>query len=174
MKKAFVLLFLLIMAIPSYGLFSQRRYASRITPDGTIFFINPLKLGRLTNIHRFEYDVTLLSWKDSVTINLTIESPRMTAPEDFRIASDDKVYPCEDFSVLYTDIKRQHYVIRVTSKFSLHELTQIIASATGPIFTFTQNGVVESAAYTGSAWKKECKKLSAIIQIFAYSKNNSI
>lgn len=174
MKKFIVFLFMLVMAIPSYGQLSQGRYASRITPDGTIFFINPQKLGALTNLKRFEYDMTLLSWKDSVTINFTIETSWMTAPENFKIVSGDKVFPCEEFSVLYTDIKKQHYAIRVTSRFSLQELTQIIASETSPIFAFTQNDVQETAKYTDNAWKKERKKLFAIIQLYVYSKNNSI
>lgn len=174
MKKLIVLLFILVMVIPSHGQSSQGRYASRITPDGTIFFINPQKLGALTNLRQFEYDMTLLSWKDSVTINFTIESSWMTAPENFKIVSDNRIYSCEDFSVLFTDIKKQHYVIRITSKFSLQELTQIIASASSPIFAFTQNGVQEAAKYTDNAWKKERKKLLAIIQLYVYSKNNSI
>ncbi len=170
MKKLIVLLFILVMAIPSKGQSSQGRYASRITPDGTIFFINPQKLGALTNLRRFEYDMTLLSWKDSVIINFTMETSWMTAPENFKLVSGDKVYPCENFSVLYTDIKKQHYVIRVTSKFSLQELTQIVTSTTSPTFAFTQNGVKEAAKYTDNAWKKERKKLLAIIQLYVYSK----
>ena len=161
MKKLIAFLFILVIAIPLYGQLSQGRYASRITSDGTIFFVNPQK---------FEYDMTLLSWKDSVTINFTIETSWMTTPENFKLVSGDKVYSCDDFSVLYTDIKKQHYVIRVTSRFSLQELTQIIASEISPIFAFTQNDVQEAAKYTENAWKKERKKLFAIIQLYIHSK----
>lgn len=170
MKRLIVILFIFAMAIPSQGQSSQGRYASRITPDGTIFFINPQTLGTLTNIRWFEYDMTLLSWTESVTINFTIESSLMNAPENLKIVSGDKVYPCEDFSVLYTDIKRQHYVIRISSRFSIKDLTQIIDSDSSPVFSFTQNGIAEEAAYTYRAWKKERKKLSDILQLYVYSK----
>ncbi len=170
MKKFIVFLFIWVIAIPSYGQSSQGRYASRITPDGTIFFINPKTLGTLANIRKFEYDITLPSWTDSVTINFTIESSLMNAPENLKIVSGDKVYQCEDFSVLYIDIKKQHYVIRVTSKFSMQELQKIIESASSPVFTFTQNGVQEEAKYTDRAWKKERKRLLDIFQLYAYSK----
>lgn len=170
MKKLIPLLFTLVMVIPSHGQSSQVRYTSRITPDGTIFFINPQKLDVLTNLRRFEYDMTLLNWKDSVTINYTIETSRMTAPENFKLVSGDKVYPCKDFSLLFADIKKQHYEIRVTSRFSFQELAQIIASETSPAFVFTQNGVQETAKYKDSAWKKERKKLLAIVQLYVYSK----
>lgn len=170
MKKLIAFLSILVMAIPSHGQLSQGRYSSRITHDGTIFFINPQKLGALTNLKRFEYDMTLLSWKDSVTINFTIDASRMNTPENFKIVSDNCVYPCEDYSVMYTDIRKQHYVIRVASKFPLQEITQIIVSETSPTFAFTQNDVQESARYTDKAWKKERKRLSAIIQLYVYSK----
>ena len=170
MKKLIALLFMLAMVIPSHGQSSQGRYASRITPDGTIFFINPQTLGALTNIRWFEYDMTLPSWTDSVTINFTIESSLMNAPENLKIVSGDNVYSCEDYSVLYTDIKKQHYVIRVTSRFSIQDLTQIIESASLPVFSFTQNGIAEEAAYTYRAWNKERKKLSDILQLYVYSK----
>jgi len=94
----------------------------------------------------------------------------MTAPEHLKIVSGDTVYPCEDFSVLFTDIRRQHYVIRVTSKFPVQELTEIVGSASSPVFAFTQNGIQEAAAYTGSAWKKERRRLLAIFQLYVYSK----
>lgn len=170
MKKLIALLFMSAMVIPLHGQSSQGRYASRITPDGTIFFINPQTLGALTNLRWFEYDMTLPSWIDSVTINFTIESSWMNAPENLKIVSGDKVYQCEDFSVLYTDIKRQHYVIRVTSRFSMQDLIQIIESASSPVFSFTQNGIYEEATYTYRAWKKERKKLSDILQLYVYSK----
>ena len=170
MKKLIVLLFALAMAILSYGQSPQERYASRITPDGTIFFITPQKLGVLANLRRFEYDMTLLSWTDSVTINFTMESSLMVAPENLKIKSGDKDFKCEDFSVLFIDIKKQHYVIRVTSKFSIQELTKIIESATSPAFAITQNGIQQEAAYTGRKWKKERKMLSDIFQLYVYSK----
>lgn len=170
MRKIAVLLSLLAVLNPLYGQSSQRRYASRITSDGTIFFINPQTLGSLTNLRRFEYDMTLLNWADSVAINFTVESSLMNAPENLQIESGDNVYQCDDFSVLYTDIKRQHYVIRVTSKFSMQDLVQIIESASSPVFSFTQNGILEKASYTCGAWKKERKRLSDILRLYVYSK----
>ncbi len=170
MKKIIAFLIIGLMAVPSHGQSLQKRYASRITPDGTLFFINPQKLDALANIRKFEYDITLPSWTDWVTINFTIESSLMNAPEDLRIVSGDKFYRCKDFSVLYTDIKKQHYVIRVTSKFSMQELQEIIESPSSPAFAFTQKGIQEEAKYTDSAWKKERKKLLDIFQLYVYSK----
>lgn len=170
MRKVLGLLIAFAMVVHVYGQSSHGRYASRITSDGTIFFINPQTLGKHVNIQRFEYDITLLSWTDSVTINFTIESSLMNAPENLRIISGDRVYQCENSSVLFIDIKKQHYLIRVTSTFSTQELEAIIESTSSPVFEFTQNGIREAAAYTDKAWKKERKTLSDIFQLYVYLK----
>ena len=174
MKKLIAFLFILVIAIPLYGQLSQGRYASRITSDGTIFFVNPQKLGVLTNLRRFEYDMTLLSWKDSVTINFTIETSWMTTPENFKLVSGDKVYSCDDFSVLYTDIKKQHYVIRVTSRFSLQELTQIIASEISPIFALRKMTFRKQLSIQKMPGKKSVKNYLLLFNYIFIQKNNPI
>ncbi len=170
MKRFLGLLFVLAMVFPAVGQSSQKRYVSRMTPDGVIFFVNPLKLGSLTNIKRFEYDMTLLNWTDSVTVNFTIESSKMQAPKDLRILSGDKIYECKEFSVLFIDIKKNHYEIRVSSKFLVSNLTEILKTSVPPAFSFTQDGILGQAAYKESEWKKERKKLSDIFQLYLYSK----
>ena len=170
MKQFIVFLFILAMSIPSNGQSTQKRYVSRITSDGTTFFINPHQLNSLTHIRRFEYDMTLLSWTDSVTVNFTIESMLMDSPKNLKLVSGDKSYSCEEFSVLFTDIKRNHYEIRVTSKFSVTELSEIVAASSTPVFSFTQQGISASAAYKKNEWTKERKKLSDILQLYVYSK----
>lgn len=170
MQKLIAFLFIGVLAIPSHGQLSQGRYASRITPDGTIFFINPQKLRVLTNVRRFEYDMTLSSWKDSVTVNFTFESSIIDAPEDLKIVSGERTYQSKDFSVLFIDIKKHHYEVRITSKFSVHELTEILKANSLPVFTFTQNGVQNKATYKDNKWKKERKQLLDILRLYSYSK----
>lgn len=170
MKKFIAFLLVSMTAMPSHGQSSQGRYASRITPDGTIFFINPHKLGSLRNLIRFEYDMTLPDWTDSVTVNFTFESSWMNTLENLEIASGGNVYPCEEFSVLFIDIKKHHYKIRVTSKFSVQELTEIVESESIPVFSFTQNGIQKKAEYKSKDWKKERPKLLDILSLYHYSK----
>ncbi len=170
MEKLIALLFILVMATPSHGQSSQGRYASRITPDGTIFFINPQKLSVLTNIRRFEYDITLPSWEDSVTVNFTFESSIMDAPENLKIVSGERTYQCQDYSVLFIDIRRHHYEVRITSRFSVHELTEILNAYSLPVFSFTQDGVHNEATYKGHKWEKERKKLLDILRLYTYKK----
>lgn len=168
MKIIITFLFGLLLIIPVQG----QRYNSRITPDGTIFFVNPQELASLKNLRQFEYDMTLLSWKDSVTVNYTIESSSMKVPEGLKIIIDGNIYDCDTYSVLFIDMKRQYYRIRITSKIPMLELARIVESSDPPIFVFVQEGIQKEATYTSRKWKKGRKQLWGILQLFDYSKNN--
>ena len=167
-RYTYILLTLVSLIVGNFA--ASARYASRMTPDGTIFFIEPHKLGRLSNIRRFEYDMTLLSWTDSVTINFTFEAGRMTMPESMMIKSGEKEYRCTDYSILYVDIKGNHYEVRVTSKFSVTDIQQVLESSFPPVFEFFQDGIYEQATYKDGAWKKDQKKLLNIFRLYLYSK----
>lgn len=170
MKNILFLVLLMFISIPAIGQSAQGRYSSRMTPDGTLFFINPHKLGDLSNLKRFEYDMTMLTWTDSVTINFTFESQRMSLPDNFKLVSNDAIYECDNYSSLYVDIKKNHYEVRITSKFPVSVIENILANEIAPIFTFSQDGILEKATYRMNAWKKDRKKLLDIFKLFTYSK----
>lgn len=170
MKRFIYISILILFHIHSYGQSAQGRYSSLITADGTLFFINPYKLNDLKNIKRFEYDMTLLSWSDSATVNFTFESERMVLPDNLSIESGSVSYPCDNYSVLFIDIKKNHYEIRITCKYPIATIDQIIDNLSPPIFQFKQDDLTESATYKKSRWEKDRKKLSAIFNLYKYSK----
>lgn len=170
MRKLLLLIFIAVGSLLSSGQSAQGRYASRMTADGTLFFINPHKLGDLTNIRRFEYDMTLLTWTDSVTVNFTFESDMMEVPSSLKITSGDKSYVCHDYKSLFIDIKKKHYEIRISSQFAVADIIKIIDSTAPPAFVFTQNNITERAAYKAGAWRKDRRKLSDIVKLYLNSK----
>lgn len=159
-----------ITVISSYGQTADGRYVSRRTQDGILYFINPYNLKKLSGIKKFEYDMTMLTWTDSITINFTFESNIMSVPSEVKITSGNKTFQCTNYSSLYIDIKKNHYEIRITSKFPRKDIEHIISSAVPPIFILRQDNQEESATYKIGAWKKERKKLSDIYQLYLYSK----
>lgn len=166
-KNLFIFLLILTAAVlPA----TAQRYASRMTVDGTIYFIDPIKLKQLENIKKFEYDVTLLSWTDSVTVNFTFESERMTKPESLKLISCGKTFECKDFSTLFIDLKKKHYEVRITSKFPSEALKEIFECENSPTFVFTQDNITEKASYKSGSWKKDRKKLIDIYGLYQYSK----
>ncbi len=171
MKK--IIAFLLIVLTVVSG-FALERYASRMTPDGTIYFIMSKTLSKLQGIKHFEYDMTLLSWTDSVTVNFTFQSKIMGLPTELYIKSGDQSYRCADYSLLFQDLKKNSFEIRVTSKFLTEDLEKIIHSDNPPMFVFPQGDQEASAAYSESAWKKDRKKLIDIYNIYLYSKSKKL
>lgn len=146
------------------------RYVSRMTQDGTLFFINPQKLNDLSGIKKFEYDMTMLSWTDSITVNFTFESDKMTLPSEVMLRSGTKTYECNNYSSLFIDIKKNHFEIRITSKFLNKDIEEII-SRTDPLsFVIKQDGVTETASYNPKKWRKESKMLTDIYKLYLYSK----
>lgn len=170
MKRLTLLLVAMLVTLGVAAQSADGRYTSRMTQDGTLFFVMPQKIGKLSGIKRFEYDMTMLTWTDSVTVNFTFESDRMSLPENLEIVSGANRYACADYSPLFIDIKKKHYEVRITSKFPADQIKSIVGSATPPVFSFTQDGVPESATYSEGAWRKDRKKLSDIYQLYLYSR----
>lgn len=167
------LLIAMLGTLIAAGQSAEGRYASRMTTDGTIYFVVPKKIKHLSNLKKFEYDMTLLSclsWKDSVTVNFTFESPLMEVPEKLEIKSGNNYFKCNDYHPLFIDIKKNHYEVRITSKFPLEEIRKMIESSVSPVFIFEQCGQPRSASYSPGAWRKDRKKLFDVMQIYLYSR----
>lgn len=170
--RAFIsLLFVLSFVCNVFSQSAEGRYHSRRTQDGVLFFVNPHILKDLCGLKRFEYDMTLLTWTDTVTINFTLESDSMDTPEDVTINAGKHMFHCEKSSVLYIDLKKEHYEIRVSSEFRLRDIITIIQSEAIPFFTFVQDGKERCAKYAVKDWMKEKKRLNDILDIYLYSKS---
>lgn len=170
MKLKFALLILLIFNLPLFGQSAENRYHSRMTQDGVLFFIMPQKLHDLQGMKKFEYDMTLLNWTDSATINFTFESNSISIPTGLTIKNNTESIVCRSYSPLFIDLKKNHYEIRITAKFSINEVDSFIESTTPPRFCFMQDNQLMSASYRAGAWKKDRIKLQKIFQLYKYSK----
>lgn len=163
----------ILLSFISLNLFAQSaegRYVSRMTQDGTLIFISPKKIGVCHEIKNFEYDITCLSWADSVTVNFTFRSKSVDRPKKLKINSCDDSFICSKYSLLYTDIVKGGYEIRVTSKFPIQDIEKIFQCQTPPIFIFEQDGITRSATYSNRAWNKDRKKLIDIYNLYKLSR----
>lgn len=166
MREFLYCLLFLISMVETFAQSAQGRYHSRLTPNGTLFFIQPHKLNNLSKMRSFSYDITLLSWQDSAIVNFTFESDLMDVPSNFRIYTHDKHFDCKKFSPLYIDIKKNHYIIRITSKFSVREISHFCSSDTPPVFSFFQGDCHLTASYKPKSWIQDQKKLNDILNLF--------
>jgi len=170
MKRAISYILFVFMAVQLFAQSAEGRYVSRMTQDGTLYFIMPKKLGECSGIKKFEYDMTCLSWSDSVTVNFTFHSKSVARPTNLRIESCGDSFQCSSSSLLFTDIVKNGYEIRVTSKFLVSEIEKVLQCPNSPAFMFEQDGVVRTAEYSKGAWGKDRKKLVDILNLYKLSK----
>lgn len=170
MKRIFALIILVTSLLSVAAQSAEGRYNSFRTRDGMLFFILPQHLKEVSGIRRFEYDMTLLSWTDSVTVNFTFESDSIDPISDLHIVCGPDSLPCDSFSNLFVDAKKNHYEIRITSQFSFDAIDRMIKSVTPPRFCFRQGNSDVAAAYSSKAWINDKKKLNDILKLFLLSK----
>ncbi|MCM1336149.1 MAG: hypothetical protein NC187_02620 [Candidatus Amulumruptor caecigallinarius] len=166
MKKIVALLLIAVAALAAYSQSASGRYVSRMTRDGTLFFVNPQKLTRCTGISKVDYDMTFLTWTDSVTVNFTFRTKVPYRPDSLRIDCCGTSYPCSDYSLLFTDIVKGGYEIRVTSRYPVADIGRMLECAESPVIAFTQDGAACSAAYSKGAWASDRKKLLDIYNLY--------
>lgn len=164
---------LLFMSILSINVFADDRYASRMTQDGFIYFISPHKLDKTTRISDFEYDMTCLTWTDSVTVNFTYKSKSILLPEELSIMSCGKEFACHEFKTLFTDIVKGGYEIRISSIFSCDDIKDIINCKEPPVFVLSKGGIEYTATYSKGGWRKDSGKLVNIFNLYLFSKQNN-
>lgn len=170
MNKFFASLLLILFPLLAAAQSAQGRYVSRMTQDGKLIFIEPKKISVCSEIKKFEYDVTCLTWADSATVNFTFVSRTISKPRDLKIKSCGSDYVCDNYSLLYTDIVKSGYEIRVSAKYPVADIEKIFQCETSPVFSFKQDDIERTAAYSKSAWAKDRVKLNAIMNLYNTSK----
>ncbi|MDE6309597.1 MAG: hypothetical protein K2L81_05320 [Muribaculaceae bacterium] len=170
MKRIWAIFLIIGVVVVCHSQSAENRYNSRMTRDGMLFFLMPHTIKDLSGLKKFEYDVTMLSWSDSATVNFTFETTSLTVPTDLQIKYDGNVINCDSYSPLFVDIKKNHYEIRITSKFGVEEIESIFQSTTSPQFCFKQGDELKSASYKPKAWAKDRKKLMDIIKLYLLSR----
>lgn len=168
-KTLFPAILIILFAVNAVAQSAAGRYASRLTQDGTVFFFMPQKLSQLENINRFEYDMTSLTWSDSITVNFTFVSKTSLPPTGLKIVSGNTTYDCQAFSPLYIDIIKKGFEVRITSKFPSDAIKNIIQCTEPPEFHFSQGSTQAKAAYSAKAWNKDRKKLNDIFSLIKYT-----
>ncbi len=77
----------------------------------------------------------------------------------------NKSYLGKSVSMLYRDVMKNGYLLRITSKFSILDITEMFQSSTPLIFEFTlTDGTRCILTYSESQWKKESHDVSRIIE----------
>lgn len=143
----------------------NERYSSFLTQNGIIHFFRPTKLDRFNGIDNFNYDMTYLSKKDSITINCSIDLKDNHLVHLFKIQNGIQEITGDDTYMMFRDVTKKGYRIRLSSRFPIREIVELFVSNQPLTFCIeTTQNITLSATYTPSHWKKENKIMTRILQ----------
>lgn len=143
-----------------------KRLFSHTSEQGTMYFIGKKKLTKLENIKSFEYDITYLDYKDSVTINFTVISPNPSDVSGLKVGNGEAFVTATDVELLYHEVKGKNYLVRMTSKLPFKAMKEIMTAQSPLVFDIVRaDGQKGKAEYKSSQWKKERDLFERVIYL---------
>lgn len=165
MTKYKIFLFLFVIAASCHAQSANKRYRSYLSERGTVNFIRPFKLGNKNNIDLFEFDMTYVSYSDSITINCTLKTKRPNIVRALELRTGCHEVIDNDVYLLYRDVLKDGYEMRITSRFSFDDIKRIYKSTSPCVFKVIFNdGSWGTATYSKSKWKSEHLNMTRILE----------
>lgn len=148
----------------------EKRYSSYLSYTGVINFFQPKKLKKNTNIDMFVFDMTYISYSDSVTLNCTYRISNGNNIKSLNLkSSNNNIIDGNDLSVIYREVRKHGYEVRVTSRFAFNDIKTVFNNHTPLAFEIVLNdGSSCIASYRKSSWKKESFNVTRILESINY------
>ncbi|MDO4949874.1 MAG: hypothetical protein Q4E55_06900 [Bacteroidales bacterium] len=116
-------------------------------------------------MNKFVYDMTYISNTDSVTLNFTSEIIDFQNIEKVALQTDRVIATENAPKMLYRDVLKTSYEIRITVGVPYKDIEQAFKSDTPLSFFITlSDGTICKATYSKSKWKKEHVNITRILQ----------
>ena len=165
MTRHILTLLFLTIALTCSAQSIEKRYRSYLSERGTINFFRPKKLDVKANVDKFIFDMTYVSRQDSIIINSSLSIKDEGVLSQFKLKSGEKEIPGEAVTMLYRDVTKQGYTIRISSRFLIKDIEECFSSNSPLIFTIVlTDGTVCTATYKPSQWKQERLQVTRILQ----------
>ena len=147
---------------------AKERYYARVLLDGKMYFFMPYKLkGESGN--KLQYDMTLISYKDSVTLNMTLHSP-MGRVRSVRLSSGDVNYTTTKYELFYQERDRSKFNTRVHIDCPLEMYRKLYTNASPlTIEIVMEDGKKYAFSYKAKQWQKESMYASEVLEMLDYS-----
>lgn len=160
-----ILSLLLLCSIAAFG---EGRYSVQTLPQGNMYFFMPCKLKRAAG-NKLQYDMTILSYRDSVTINMTLTSP-MGRVKSVRLSSGDVSYITTQYELFFQERKGSRFNTRVHIDCPTPIFTQLFASPDLLNIELTMEDSKQySFTYKPKKWKEDSRYVSEVMEIIAYA-----
>jgi hypothetical protein len=135
-------------------MFAKKNIISKTTPDGVVVMIDRLALPANDNdynIKNLKYDITLVSFSDSVSFTATIVSKQAFKPDSASISDSEKL----KVEKIYVEPKGDGWKSRLRFYMSYKEFERVKNSETSPIVKWYIANKPYSFSLNDSKWKEQ-------------------
>lgn len=148
--------------------FAKERYSVRTLPLGNMYFFMPCKL-KASAGNKLQYDMTLHSYRDSVTINMTLTSP-MGRVKSIRLSSGEVNYSTTQYELFYQERNGSRFDTRVHIDCPGKVYAQLFASPVPlTIELIMENGKQYAFTYKSKKWTEDSRYVTEVLEMIAYS-----
>lgn len=160
-----IILFLLLFSCTM--LHAAERYSVRVLEQGNMYFFMPYKMKGNSGCH-LQYDMTVLSFRDSVGINMTLTSP-LGRVQSIRLASGGTDYSTTQYELYFQERNGPRFDTRVHIDCPIEIYKQLFTSDTPLAIEITmENGERYAFIHKAKKWKKETVFVSEVLEMIAY------
>lgn len=159
-----ILTLLLLCSISAFG---RERYSVRTLPLGNMYFFMPCKL-KASSGNKLEYDMTLHSYRDSVTVNMTLTSP-MGRVKRVCLSTGDVNYSTTQYELFFQERNGSRFNTRVHIDCPGQIYAQLFASSVPLTIELTmEDGKQYSFTYKPKKWKEDSLYVTEVLEMIAY------
>ncbi len=169
MKRCLILLAFIASCFTIYAEKLTNRYISRVVSDGMLYFIGPFELPNQQKEQAIEVDITYVTKRDSLTLNMSIYTSVILQTDSIKFVSNTP-HTITDFALFFIDKKGKKFIHRYSCKLP-YSYWEELYTAHNPFMleVYANNGQILQYAYSAKNWSKERTWMQQIMQIIKYN-----
>lgn len=157
---------LILLIISSLSASAEERYFTRLIEQGTMVFFNPTKVPSLSKGNSLEYDITLLSQSDTVSINMTLTANESRI-KSVSLHAGDATFNTISPVIYYSDMNGKKFDTRIHLECPKNIFAQLF-NQQDPLEIKVElvDGAHLSFVYKEKVWNKETHIISNVLSLY--------
>ncbi len=162
-------LFTLLLLCQTSG-FATERYSIRAVEHGKMYFFMPCQLKGNAG-SKLQYDMTLLSFSDSVSINMTLTSPKDRV-KSVRLSADETVYSTAQYELYFQERQGSRFNTRIHIDCPIGAYELLFTNRTPVTIELNmESGQSYAFTYKAKKWQRESGHVAEVLDIIEYGKS---
>ena len=165
MIRQFIFWGLLFFSIATFGQSISKRYSTHLNTSGVVYFFTPQKVTKGEKGYSLEYDMTYVTNTDSITVNLTLKSPKSERIKLLSLRNSSDSVWSDKLKLFYVDKISKGYEFRIHTTLLFSDIKKMFRSPEALEFSLVQGDQTLNFGYANRSWKKEMKCMEDIFNL---------